>query len=104
MLCNICGKEMTQRRGKKGLFWGCLGYPQCTNTMNIEPIQQPKQQPIQQPVQRNSMSDDDRANINAIAIVKSKLEGGYYLKDSVTPYNLNETIYDDYIWFRERLR
>jgi ssDNA-binding Zn-finger/Zn-ribbon topoisomerase 1 len=27
-----CGREMLRRKGKWGEFWGCSGYPLCTNT------------------------------------------------------------------------
>lgn len=28
-ICPDCGKELVQRRGKYGLFVGCIGYPEC---------------------------------------------------------------------------
>jgi ssDNA-binding Zn-finger/Zn-ribbon topoisomerase 1 len=28
--CPLCGHQLKQRRGKKGLFWGCSQYPLCT--------------------------------------------------------------------------
>jgi DNA topoisomerase III len=28
--CPKCGKPMVRRKGKKGFFWGCTGYPNCT--------------------------------------------------------------------------
>ena len=28
--CLECGKPMTRRTGKKGVFWSCTGYPGCT--------------------------------------------------------------------------
>ena len=30
--CPSCGKVMMRRKGKKGFFWGCSGYPQCKQT------------------------------------------------------------------------
>lgn len=33
--CPECGKEMTERDGKFGAFWGCGGYPKCKHTENI---------------------------------------------------------------------
>ena len=33
--CTKCGKRMVIRKGKFGEFWGCSGYPDCRNTMNI---------------------------------------------------------------------
>ena len=34
-MCAKCGKKMVLRKGKFGEFWGCSGYPECRNTMNI---------------------------------------------------------------------
>ena len=34
-ICSICGRRMTLRNGKFGEFWGCTGYPNCKNTINI---------------------------------------------------------------------
>lgn len=31
--CPICGKAMNKRKGKKGVFWGCSGYPECQTTL-----------------------------------------------------------------------
>ena len=32
VLCPECGKPMRRRKGKKGFFWGCTGYPDCSAT------------------------------------------------------------------------
>ena len=32
VLCPNCGKIMIRRKGKKGYFWGCSGYPECKTT------------------------------------------------------------------------
>ena len=32
VLCPNCGKVMIRRKGKKGYFWGCSGYPECKTT------------------------------------------------------------------------
>lgn len=34
-VCSKCGSRMVIRKGKYGEFWGCAGYPKCTNTINI---------------------------------------------------------------------
>jgi len=34
-VCSICGSRMVIRKGKYGEFWGCMGYPNCKNTINI---------------------------------------------------------------------
>lgn len=34
-ICSKCGKQMTERTGKYGQFWGCSGYPKCRHTENI---------------------------------------------------------------------
>lgn len=33
--CDKCGKPMLRRIGKNGMFLGCSGYPDCTNTREI---------------------------------------------------------------------
>jgi DNA topoisomerase-1 len=33
--CDKCGKVMLRRIGKNGMFLGCSGYPECTNTREI---------------------------------------------------------------------
>lgn len=32
-ICPTCGKAMTRRKGKNGEFWGCLGFPDCRQTL-----------------------------------------------------------------------
>lgn len=36
MKCDKCDKEMVQRKGSRGPFWGCTGFPMCSNTKQIE--------------------------------------------------------------------
>ncbi|MBN2907051.1 MAG: DNA topoisomerase III, partial [Rhodobacteraceae bacterium] len=31
--CPVCGKPLRRRKGAKGLFWGCTGYPDCKATL-----------------------------------------------------------------------
>ena len=35
ILCPECGKPMIERRGRKGLFLGCTGFPKCRGTREI---------------------------------------------------------------------
>lgn len=35
-LCIKCGQPMKKRSGRYGEFWGCLGFPNCRYTENIE--------------------------------------------------------------------
>ena len=35
-LCPRCGRDMKKRKGPRGYFWGCTGYPACGMTINIE--------------------------------------------------------------------
>jgi len=39
--CEKCGKPMLKRVGKFGLFIACSGYPDCTNTREVE-VQEPE--------------------------------------------------------------
>lgn len=34
--CPVCGKALAVRRGPRGQFIGCTGYPECTYTSSIE--------------------------------------------------------------------
>lgn len=33
--CPECGKPLAVRKGSKGDFWGCTGYPNCKHTENV---------------------------------------------------------------------
>lgn len=35
--CKECGEEMVIRTGRYGQFWGCEGYPDCTNKDKLKP-------------------------------------------------------------------
>jgi DNA topoisomerase-3 len=32
--CPACGKALQKKKGSKGDFWGCTGYPNCTFTLS----------------------------------------------------------------------
>jgi len=34
--CELCGKDMTLKRGRFGAFYGCTGYPDCKNIRKID--------------------------------------------------------------------
>ena len=34
--CPKCYRNLVNRKGKYGLFWGCTGYPDCDYTRNIK--------------------------------------------------------------------
>lgn len=34
--CPECGREMTLRKGRYGLFWGCSGYPECRHIESVK--------------------------------------------------------------------
>ena len=43
--CPTCGKAMLRRKGAKGFFWACTGYPECKTTLpdkNGKPDTAPK--------------------------------------------------------------
>ena len=33
--CDVCGKHMVARKGRRGYFLGCSGYPKCKNTGEV---------------------------------------------------------------------
>jgi DNA topoisomerase-1 len=37
-LCDLCGKAMVIRTGRKGGFLACSGYPACKNTYSLDPV------------------------------------------------------------------
>ena len=39
MKCPLCGKDIVERRSKKGrVFYGCSGYPDCTQLYWDKPV------------------------------------------------------------------
>jgi hypothetical protein len=36
--CDQCGKELKERNGSKGKFYGCSGYPKCSRTLNLDQV------------------------------------------------------------------
>jgi hypothetical protein len=37
-VCDLCGSPMIKRHGRKGEFYGCSGFPNCTNTKPLEQV------------------------------------------------------------------
>ena len=37
-LCNLCQQPMALRKGSRGPFWGCSGYPNCKSIVNIDEV------------------------------------------------------------------
>jgi len=35
--CPACGRDLVERKGKRGVFWGCSGYPGCRYTQQPQP-------------------------------------------------------------------
>jgi len=35
--CPLCGSATQQRKGKEGMFWGCVAYPECKGAVNPSP-------------------------------------------------------------------
>ena len=44
-LCKKCGAKMLKRIGKNGLFLGCSRYPDCDQTEELEPLDEPEDAP-----------------------------------------------------------
>ena len=36
--CPSCGSDMRIRNGKYGEFWGCSKYPNCTQTVSLDDV------------------------------------------------------------------
>ena len=43
--CELCGKPMLKRWGKRGMFLGCSGYPECTFTQPLDEEGKPAARP-----------------------------------------------------------
>jgi len=50
--CPSCGKPMELKRSKKGMFWGCSGYPECKETAAISDADLPQAVPTYERCER----------------------------------------------------
>jgi DNA topoisomerase-1 len=48
-VCEKCGRPMVIKRGRRGPFLACSGYPDCKNTRNLERKAQPAEHPQDEP-------------------------------------------------------
>jgi DNA topoisomerase-1 len=58
--CELCGKEMSLKRGRFGAFYGCTGYPECKN---IRKIAKGDEKPAPPPVELDETCPKDGANL-----------------------------------------
>jgi len=58
--CELCGKEMSLKKGRFGSFYGCTGYPECKN---IRKIAKGDQKPAPPPVPLDEICPKDGANL-----------------------------------------
>jgi DNA topoisomerase-1 len=58
--CELCGREMSLKKGRFGSFYGCTGYPECKN---IRKIAKGDQKPTPPPVQLDEVCPKDGANL-----------------------------------------
>lgn len=58
--CELCGKEMSLKRGRFGAFYGCTGYPECKN---IRKIAKGDQKPAPPPVELDETCPKDGAKL-----------------------------------------
>lgn len=58
--CELCGKEMSLKRGRFGAFYGCTGYPECKN---IRKIAKGDQKPAPPPVELDEECPKDGAKL-----------------------------------------
>ncbi len=59
-VCELCGKEMSLKKGRFGSFYGCTGYPECKN---IRKIAKGDQKPAPPPVPLDEMCPKDGVNL-----------------------------------------
>ncbi len=58
--CELCGKEMSLKKGRFGSFYGCTGYPECKN---IRKIPKGDQKPTAPPVELDEECPKDGAKL-----------------------------------------
>lgn len=58
--CELCGREMSLKKGRFGSFYGCTGYPECKN---IRKIAKGDQKPAPPPVPLDEICPKDGANL-----------------------------------------
>lgn len=59
-VCELCGKEMSLKKGRFGSFYGCTGYPECKN---IRKIAKGDQKPAAPPVPLDEICPKDGAHL-----------------------------------------
>jgi DNA topoisomerase-1 len=60
--CELCGKDMTLKRGRFGAFYGCTGYPECKNIRKIDK-KSGATVAVAPPVQLDEICPKDGANL-----------------------------------------
>jgi DNA topoisomerase-1 len=58
--CELCGREMSLKKGRFGSFYGCTGYPECKN---IRKIAKGDQKPAAPPEVLDELCPKDGANL-----------------------------------------
>ncbi len=58
--CELCGREMSLKKGRFGTFYGCTGYPECKN---IRKIAKGDQKPMAPPVELDEICPKDGAKL-----------------------------------------
>lgn len=58
--CELCGREMSLKKGRFGPFYGCTGYPECKN---IRKIPKGQQKPVEPPVPLDEICPKDGVNL-----------------------------------------
>ncbi|HEX8735083.1 MAG TPA: type I DNA topoisomerase [Pyrinomonadaceae bacterium] len=59
-VCELCGREMSLKKGRFGSFYGCTGYPECKN---IRKIAKGEQKPVAPPVELDEICPKDGAKL-----------------------------------------
>jgi Topoisomerase IA len=59
-VCELCGREMSLKKGRFGTFYGCTGYPECKN---IRKIAKGDQKPVAPPVELDEICPKDGAKL-----------------------------------------
>jgi ssDNA-binding Zn-finger/Zn-ribbon topoisomerase 1 len=97
--CTKCGDEMVIRSGRYGSFWGCSGYPECTNKEKLDVEERHR---YDQP-QIHSTIGNQLQPLSNIYITRKELFTGFALLGLIKKHNDQESLILEAIQIGEKL-
>ena len=92
--CPSCGKGMIRRKGDKGFWWGCSGYPTCKHTM-IDKDGKPVEKPASFKPKAPTASSEHKCQACEKPLIRRKGTKGYFW--GCTGYPECTSTYVDYL-------